>query len=81
MNKRFYYCSGDEVLLGDSINVGLDRMAFVAEIIQPNSVRAHQWGVLSGVILRFTDSDTGCWLVDCFDEDFELCERHLAQQK
>ncbi len=74
--KKYYYCTGDEVLLGDRIREGLNRnrMARVAVIIQPNSPTAIQWGQMEGgVILEFTDGDR--WLVQDFDEEFELLER------
>ncbi len=72
----FFYSDNQQVLLGDRMFVAPNRMATVTEILIPGSKEALEWGQpAGGVILRFDDSATDCWLITDFDEDFELMSR------
>lgn len=72
----FFYSDNQQVLLGDRMFVAPNRMATVVAILMPGSEESLGWGQPDGgVILKFDDSATDCWLVDDFDEDFELMSR------
>lgn len=71
----FFYSDNQQVLLGDRMFVAPNRMATVVAILIPDSKESLEWGQSNGVIIKFDYSDTGYWLVDDFDEDFELMSR------